>query len=208
VILDPESYGDVATLGDILAAIGIASTERTSLNWQTTQDDGTEGRFNVYIGTTEALVKKLPTVPREADVWFGVNPVDLNAGRSSHRGTEAHVTRLAALYADLDATPGKLRTLDNCDTVIQVVSQTIGKCPVAVIFSGHGLQPLWRIDGADDPVEGKTLLRRFGRLVKDVAAEVCGVEADGVYELARVLRVPGTLNHKDRYEKKVPPDGE
>ena len=75
----------------------------------------------------------------------------------------------------------------------------LGTRPVAITLSGHGLQPLWAVE--DHPLtdenrpEAKATLRRFGRLVASVA-DTRGVSVDSVFDLARVLRVPGTINHK------------
>jgi P4 family phage/plasmid primase-like protien len=73
------------------------------------------------------------------------------------------------------------------------VSTVYGTQPGPVIASGHGLQPIWRTDL--DPKTDVALLRMHGRLVRSIAAEH-GVKLDSVFDLARVLRMPGTTNHK------------
>lgn len=56
----------------------------------------------------------LEDITGAVDVWFGINPVSRNVTRG--RGTVKDVTRLAALYADLDVKPGGCPDLDtrNC----------------------------------------------------------------------------------------------
>lgn len=134
-----------------------------------------------------------------ADVWFGVNPIDPT---SAGRGTAAQVTRWSALWADLDVKPGGCPDMDTARTITDVVSDMLTSRPVALIYSGHGLQPIWAIDPADkgallaDRPHARALLRRFGRLVAGVA-ERHGAGVDSVFDLARVLRAPGTVNHKN-----------
>lgn len=136
------------------------------------------------------------------NVWFGVNPVTRDA---AGRGSIEDVTRLAALWADLDVKPGGLPTFDAARAVIRDLSTMLNAQPVAQIYSGHGMQPLWLLD-PDDPETDTTdptnrtaaiaMLRRWGRLVARVAANHGG-QVDSVFDLTRVLRVPGTTNHKD-----------
>jgi P4 family phage/plasmid primase-like protien len=137
-----------------------------------------------------------------ANVWFGINPVSADAGG---RGTADQITRLAALWADLDIKPGGVADMDTARTITDVLSDMLGARPVALTYSGHGLQPIWSID-PDDPeanllatpttrAETRVLLRRFGRLVAAVA-ERYNARVDSVFDLARVLRAPGSVNHK------------
>ncbi|MEP7194597.1 MAG: phage/plasmid primase, P4 family [Actinomycetota bacterium] len=135
----------------------------------------------------------------DANVWFGVNPITPEAGG---RGTADQVTRLAALWADLDIKPGGCPNMDTARTITDTLSTMLGARPVALTYSGHGMQPIWSID-PDDPdtntqtnsTEIRALLRRFGRLVAAVA-EKYNARVDSVFDLARVLRAPGSVNHK------------
>jgi hypothetical protein len=132
------------------------------------------------------------------DVWFGVNPI--NSSVTNGRGEAKDVTRLVALYADLDVKPGGCPDLDTARGVIDDVAAVMGERPCAVTWSGHGLQPLWAVDPESgerlNNPEAQKLLRRFGRLVKAVAAKR-GCAVDSVFDLPRVLRVPDTVNVKN-----------
>lgn len=134
-------------------------------------------------------------VPATGDVWFGVNPVKGPARINQGRGTAADVVRLAAVYADLDVKPGGMGSFEAAADVITDLSGMLSTPPVATVFSGHGLQPYWSIENGPAGGEARALLRRFGRLVAHVA-EIHGGKVDPVYDLARVLRVPNTTNHK------------
>jgi len=135
-----------------------------------------------------------------ADVWFSVNSLP---HKGSGRGTASDVTRLSAVYADLDVKAGGMTTMSAAVAVIRTVSDMLGTVPTAIVETGHGLQPYWPLDRDDraaaitDDTRGDVvaLLRRFGRLVGHVAAKHGG-QVDSVYDLARVLRAPGTVNHK------------
>lgn len=141
-------------------------------------------------------------LPQDRNVWFGVNPVRPDA---AGRGTAEDVTRWAALYADLDVKPGSLPDLDAARSVVDTLAAMLGTAPAYLIASGHGLQPVWQVD-PDDPAadttdldrraEARALSRRWGRLVARVAADYGAQDVDSVFDLARVLRAPGTVNHK------------
>lgn len=160
------------------------------------------GAFRADIVPAEDAHAAARALGQGVNVWFGVNPVPL-AG--SGRGSIEDVTRWAALWADLDVKPGGLPNFDAARAVIRDLAAMLNAEPVAVIYSGHGLQPIWLLD-PDDPETNTTdptnrtaaiaKLRRWGRLVARVAADYDG-QVDSVFELARVLRVPGTTNLKD-----------
>lgn len=73
--------------------------------------------------------------------------------------------------------------------------------PNIIVFTGHGLQAYWLLENpymiTDD--EGRMYISRimsgFERFVHDQASQK-GWKFDTVSDLARVLRLPGTLNHK------------
>lgn len=134
----------------------------------------------------------------QVDLWFGVNPVD--AGVTHGRGTVKDITRLTSLWADLDVKDGACPDLDTAHDIFTEVSALLGERPCAVTYSGHGLQPFWKLDRESAETlsnqEAKQLSKRFGRLLDAVAANH-GCKVDNVSDLARVLRVPGSNNIKD-----------
>ncbi|WP_185292566.1 AAA family ATPase [Mycolicibacterium litorale] len=135
-----------------------------------------------------------------ADMWFGVNPTSGPVREGGGRGRSEDVTRLAALFCDLDVKPNACPDFDTAERIIDGISSVLGQRPSVVVFSGHGLQPYWPVDDGDitdmfTTADAATLLSRFGRLVGRVADEH-KVKCDAVFDLARVLRVPGTVNHK------------
>ncbi|RUP03035.1 MAG: DUF3631 domain-containing protein [Mycobacterium sp.] len=161
-----------------------------------------EGQFTTAVVAPGDAAETVADLPAGADMWFGVNPVAGPARSRAGRGTADDVTRLAALIGDLDVDPAyKCPDFPTAHAIIDELSEIVGSRPVVITESGHGLQPYWPLSDDDagqlvEHAEAKNLLSRFGVLVKTVAAHH-GCTADSVFDLARVLRVPGTVNHKD-----------
>lgn len=140
------------------------------------------------------------------NVWFEVQPSSytaLGGGRSEAK----HIIALSALYADIDY---KAVSLDRpgmgseagARDLIGDLTAALGLEPTAIVSSGHGLQPYWRLDdvvtNGDNVTPEKLagLLTRWGLLVQHFATAREG-NVDNVFDLPRVLRVPGPDNVKD-----------
>ncbi len=158
------------------------------------------GAFRTSVMPPGLAPRYAATLGEGVDVWFGVNPTAAPARADCGRGTIEQVTRLADLFADLDVKPGACADIQAAEAIIDELSGFLGQRPSYVVFSGHGLQPHWPLDdGAITDTfttdEATALLRRFGRLA-DMVAENHHATVDNVFEPARVLRVPGTVNNK------------
>lgn len=145
-----------------------------------------------------ARIEKLGALG-EHDVYFGANRLGrvLPVGQ---RGKAADVTRVTCMYADLDAgKPDSPPTIDAC----WHLTGDIRRSPRFLVFSGHGIQPIWPVAGPEfvttDPARRDDiarLARRWGQMISDIAAGY-GWKIDPVFDLSRVLRAPGTVNVKD-----------
>lgn len=133
-------------------------------------------------------------IPIDYNAYLSPNPTSGPSRFDKGRGNEEQVTRIAAIFADLDVKPGSCPNIDAAHELVDEISARIEERPTVVIFSGGGLQPIWVMDDCS-PEVGRPLLRRFGRLVKAVGQER-GIKLDSVFDAARVLRIPGSLNHK------------
>ena len=133
------------------------------------------------------------------NVYVMVNQVQGLAPSSHGRGDASQITKLKALWADLDFKDSGLSTAEVSKEVIDMLSGMLNAEPTAVVFSGYGLQPYWQIDDANITENNRVyvmgLLKRWGQLVQRVAS-ISGGHVDPVYDLPRVLRAPGTKNYK------------
>lgn len=193
---------------DVLVALGFTARERIPI---CTQAAG--GPFKPHLYEVADLAGWCP--PQDRNVWFGVNPVGRHV-RQGRKGGEADVTRVRALFADLDVKPGNsLDTLDQCVTAAWALTEYLGAVPVAMVESGHGLQPIWRVGSprGDRNIIDRDRTRdefretwwRFGAVAQGAARDAVwspdGAHntrtIDGVFNLDRVLRCPGSVNWKN-----------
>lgn len=182
-------------LAQLLDALGREPSEHLSIN--TLKD----GRFTSRIVTVADI--NTGTLNPARDYWYGTGV--LHPRVTTGRGLETDIIGVRELYADLDVKPGGLPTWDVATQVIDLLSMMLGAEPAAVVNSGHGLQPHWALEHTDitdwsDESDTRwsdtiALWRRWQRLVTDVAARYDG-HIDSVFDLSRVLRVPGTTNTK------------
>lgn len=188
------------TLEELLDLLG---HHTVALCWKQQPD----GDFTTHITTPQHAAAKAAQLTT-SDVWYSINepagpPWDQPSTRRGRGGAD-HITRLRALWADLDIKPGGYPDIDAAEATITDLSIILGTEPVAVIASGHGLQPIWAIEPDDqaadlhnttDRARANTLLNRWRRLVETVAA-TRGASVDAVYDLPRILRAPDTINWK------------
>jgi hypothetical protein len=112
------------------------------------------------------------------DVYIGV------ATRQGRVGTKEGVTRLQALWADLDAKEAHTR-----ETRFKQLT-ALPHLPSIIVWTGGGFHVYWLLKL---PAEGQEELTRAEAVMRRLAE---GLEGDNVGDRARILRLPGTLNHK------------
>lgn len=158
----------------------------------------------------EAVGYALMRADEESDVYVGVGLRREGLGPRS-RGGSADVTWLPGVVADVDvAGPGhkKENLFDTREKALEFVERSKPRASI-VVWSGGGAQAWWLFDGgpihiADDVSRedaesvsrgwGERLRKRAARLKRDV---------DSVWDLSRVLRLPGTLNCKEEDPRPV-----
>jgi hypothetical protein len=178
----------VTELGEYLDLLGLAPDENVGLFWK--RDD----KQHTAVIPCALVEYSLSQISDDYDVYLAPNPTAGPVRYDKGRGKMADVTRVAAVYADLDMKPGACADETVMAEIINDLSGIVGERPVAVIFSGGGTQPIWRLEDCD-PKTGAKLLQRFGRLTR-IVAETRNAKVDSVFDTARVLRVPGSTNHK------------
>lgn len=180
----------VSGVSDLIEALGLEPGEKIPVRFES-KDGQRQGARIVY---AKDAPQHIAENHEGFHTWLGINPT--SAGLDEPRkGRADEITRITALYADLDAKPSGLHTFEKCWNVIAELSAIIGTGQTVTIMSGGGLQPIWPIEDCDDVGAGRKLLARWGRLVGAIAKAHNG-NTDSVYNADRILRAPGTQNLK------------
>ncbi len=127
--------------------------------------------------TAEAMRLAL-RLKQSHDMYVGVAP------RQGNVGTKDGVKRIFGIWGDLDA-KGEHTSETRLDQLRGLY------CPPSMlVWSGGGYHPYWMLM---EPASGEEELARAERIMERIAE---GLDGDAVYDRSRILRVPGTLNHK------------
>ena len=139
------------------------------------------------------------------DVYFGVG-IRRKGLRKEQRGKKDDVIALPAFFADLDvAGPnhqanGKVYFADR--EALLAFADSLPLRPSLIVWSGGGahlywiLKEPWLLADAAERDAADRQLKAWGAYLSTRAREA-GVDIDPVQEIARVLRVPGSINHKN-----------
>jgi hypothetical protein len=125
------------------------------------------------------------------NVYYGPNP---RSGPA--RGKKKYIEWLASIWVDLDAEgsgrkrPAPYKTVEDALKAIEGFSIQ----PSVIKNSGRGIQALWILD-KPVPCQGaeEGLGLQAEQIMRGLAKELKG---DDVSDISRVLRLPGTINHK------------
>ena len=147
---------------------------------------------------------------QKADIWLGIGLRHPDCTpQDDARGTNEDVYAIPGLWVDLDH-KGGTHTAKNLPTQDELL-HFIGELPFRFSFivdtSGgyHGyvlFKELWVLDTPDEHQQAALLLRRFQRTIQMRALER-GWRVDSTADLSRILRLPGTLNHKTKPPRPV-----
>lgn len=181
----------------LLALLGLGPDEWISICHQRAGEEFGARPCRVATATSAALQQR-----DTACVWFQRNPLDPNA-RITGRGKADDVCAVTSLAADVDFKDAAAGDPDTAWKIVGDIAEALGRKPAAVVHSGNGLHPYWRVDRNDPEwtfttgvASGRAILRRFQRLCDTIAARYGATKLDNVSDLCRVLRVPGTFNRK------------
>ena len=150
------------------------------------------------IGETDAAAQQAAELATTGCVWFGVAPraERLTGGR---RGGASDCLTIPALWLDIDirsdahASEQLPETLDDALALLDEFPLPA----TAVVDSGHGLQAWWQLT---EPLAGDAatkLLADWGATWARLG-DRHGWHVDNVFDLARVMRLPGTWNRKGK----------
>ncbi|GJF09601.1 hypothetical protein NGTWS0302_14280 [Mycolicibacterium cyprinidarum] len=132
------------------------------------------------------------------NIHMSVNTVHPDATRRRRED----ISTLSHLALDVDIKADACADDAQAREVITAVAVAVGAVPVRVTHSGHGWQAWWAVtDGQigggalPDTAAADAVSKRFQALANHVAP--AGVTLDGVGDLSRIMRIPGTWNIKN-----------
>lgn len=147
------------------------------------------------IANLPALADEAEALAPSSSVWFGVAPRERDLG--TRRGGSADCITIPALWVDIDiAGPGHAATNlpPDRDAAWELI-RAYPLRPTYVVDTGGGLQPYWQLDEPAHADEALAFLPRWGATWAELGRRH-GWHVDNVFDLARVMRLPGTRNRK------------
>jgi hypothetical protein len=133
---------------------------------------------------------------RKGDVWFGC-ALRREVLPNGQRGGASDCLSIPGLWLDVDVDcpehrrQGYAKSYDEARQVIL----SFGNDYDAIVRSGYGFQAWWRFTETLDAKEALPVLARWRATWEDRATRA-GVEVDDVWDLPRIMRLPGTYNFK------------
>lgn len=142
---------------------------------------------------------------RHPDVYVHAALASPGAGKSAGRRPHAkHAAAIPGVWADIDVVggpddpPGKLLAPD-VDAALEVANAIL--TPTVVVHSGYGVQAWWLLEdpwifqSEDERAQAARMTQGWQRLLRNAALDK-GWGIDHTFDLARLMRLPGTLNDK------------
>lgn len=141
------------------------------------------------------------------DVYIGVGLSEKDYGPRL-RCSANEIAGIAGMWADVDYEDGeahkselKKLPLPPDSASAHKIIEAVGLRPTIIVHSGHGLQAWWLLKEPlifDNEVERKAaaVMARLWQKNIQKRASLMGWSVDSVPDLARLLRVPGTMNCK------------
>lgn len=167
--------------------------KQSRTRWEPTSQDGRRAAASAALARAD-----------KCDVYFGVCPVKDSAAIIEKRGERARASKedisaVPALWADIDLAGEGHKSEKKYAPTAEAWGPTFEALPPSyVIHSGHGLHCYWilsepfRIQNEKDRESIEETVKRF----QTSLAAAAGYDIDQTGDLARVLRVPCTVNHK------------
>jgi putative DNA primase/helicase len=192
-----RSKGLVSTASDFLRAIH-GDTEGYICIW-TSPDKVSRFFPNNDAGRAEAARYAVARA-QDCDVYLSQGL--FHAPIPNGRGKAGDVIAIGGLWIDLDYGPGHKKKVPPDEETARRILGRVTPAPSMIVHSGGGWHLYWLLREAvifaDD--KGRAKMAKIvqswqGRVRRELEAE--GYTLDSTHDLARVLRVPGTLNRKD-----------
>lgn len=138
----------------------------------------------------------------KTNTFFGVG-LRKNILKNGFRGSERDILCITTLYADIDVKSEAHAQISLPSSVDEAINflHSLKVKPSIIVNSGNGIHGYWLLDKPfiieteEDRKHMSSIFKGFGKYVNSEAKKY-GWKIDSVYDLARILRVPGTINHK------------
>jgi len=131
-----------------------------------------------FFKSVQEFIKAAAKQTPPFDQYFGANI------RNGNRGKDENVKRITSIYADVD-----FKSFPDGKEGATKSIQEFPLLPTVITETGHGYQLFWIFKEPEEVGNPEA----FKRILKGVQRKL---KSDPVHDLSRVLRVPGTLNHK------------
>ena len=154
------------------------------------------------VGELDKLYEAVRKYGAKTNTFFGVG-LRKNVLQNNLRGSENDILTITTLYADID-----IRSNAHAQTAlpssIDEATKFLNSLPLKpsiLVNSGNGLHAYWLLDSpfkihsARDKEHISAIFKGWSRFLGAMAKER-GWKLDNVSDLARVLRLPGSINHK------------
>jgi hypothetical protein len=151
--------------------------QKIEVRWKPCGENGAT-MFREFYGNALEALQVVLNLRDKNDVYVGAAP------RRGRVGTRDGVSELIAVWADLDAKGIHTRE----SRFKQLID--LPYHPSMMVWSGGGWHAYWLLK---EPLQGQENLNRAEAVMKRLGK---GLDGDAVHDLPRILRVPGTLNHK------------
>jgi hypothetical protein len=179
---------------------------------QTLHGNKPEGTFILIWTLKDKKSFWAPTIEDALSYIEGVKDHDTYVGmglartklKHNQRVKAADVAGITAIYADIDVAGDghkKAGLPETLEDARKIADEMPCGPPSMIVHSGHGLQAYWvfkepwLLPNSEENLKAQTFSKRFGDTLKARAA-FYGYTIDSVFDLARVLRIPGTRNCK------------
>ena len=153
------------------------------------------------VGEMEQLAHRAMELSATENVYFGLHTMD-HAPRPGGRASTEEITGVAFLHGEYDVWGQGHQETRLPETQEEVLNflHALEQPPSIIVSSGNGVHTYWLLEDyvavTDDNRDNiGRIMRGHEKYTHRLAAEH-GWRFDTVSDLARILRVPGTLNHK------------
>lgn len=173
---------------------------------------GTEGCLAVkWCGSAEEAAGAVEAFDTRGNTYMSCGLLDAAAEAPGKRGAAKDVVAIGAVWADVDV--GEEGHKGKCypptlELAVDHLRLRIEQPPSITLETGGGAHLWWLLDepwifeNDADRAEGAALVERWQMRIRAAWSEK-GWDLDATHDLARVLRVPDTYNHKFKLPRPV-----